>query len=210
MTTILNPTRTRGLEINHRGQKEGVSVKLRGVGPGIQDPPSQSGKQTGYLPKPSGAKAGENISINGGGLIIRFKHLLLMIENKSAKFFLFSFEISLHDNPGISGLACVQRETVNSYRSWIQTFYVFWNIQVQVGQGKSAVQLSIQVTPQGSRGEVELECVRNKEENGDTTGYTVSVKRMKLLALAQSRDPNLAKLRHAEMNKRRLRILIIR
>lgn len=52
--------------------------------------------------------------------------------------------------------------------------------QVQVGQGKSAVQLSIQVTPQGSRGEVELQCVRNSQDKGATTGYTVSVSRFGL------------------------------
>ncbi|KAL2610721.1 hypothetical protein R1flu_029294 [Riccia fluitans] len=138
MTTILNPTRTRGLEINHRGQK-GVNVRLHGVGPRIQVPPSQSGKQTGYLIKPSGAKAGENISINGGGLIIRARN--------------------------------DKRQTITA-RSTPDN-----QLQVQVGQGKSAVQLSIQVTPQGSRGEGEWECVRNREENGDTTSYTGSVKR---------------------------------
>ncbi|CAM6093659.1 unnamed protein product [Calypogeia fissa] len=47
-------------------------------------------------------------------------------------------------------------------------------VQVQVGQGKAAVQLSIQVAPQGKRGEVELNCVRNEAEDGGT-GYTVSV-----------------------------------
>ncbi|CAM6103248.1 unnamed protein product [Calypogeia fissa] len=49
-------------------------------------------------------------------------------------------------------------------------------VQVQVGQGKSAVQLSIQVAPQGKRGEVELNCVRNEAEDGGN-GYTVSVNR---------------------------------
>ncbi|KAL3698280.1 hypothetical protein R1sor_012356 [Riccia sorocarpa] len=131
MTPILPPTRARGLEINHRGQKEGVNVKLRGV-----DPPSQNGKQTGYIIKPSSAKAGENISVNGGGgLIIRARN--------------------------------DKRQTITA-RSTPDN-----QLQVQVGQGKSAVQLSIQVTPQGKRGEVELECVRNREGDGDTTGYTV-------------------------------------
>lgn len=52
--------------------------------------------------------------------------------------------------------------------------------QVQVGQGKSAVQLSIQVAPHGKRGEVELNCVRNEAEDGGT-GYTVSVNRYTLI-----------------------------
>ncbi|BBN20213.1 hypothetical protein MPTK1_8g17390 [Marchantia polymorpha subsp. ruderalis] len=139
MATLVNKARTKAVQIHHKGAKEGVKVKLEGVGTALKDVPTQGIKQNGYIITPSGANVGENISINGGGLVIRARNDKTQTITAT----------STPDN----------------------------QLQVQVGQGKSAVQLSIQVTPQGSRGEVELQCVRNSQDKGATTGYTVSVSR---------------------------------
>lgn len=71
MATLVNKARTKAVQIHHKGAKEGVKVKLEGVGTALKDVPTQGIKQNGYIITPSGANVGENISINGGGLVIR-------------------------------------------------------------------------------------------------------------------------------------------